>query len=135
MNDKKIKQIPYGLANYGLLVQQNCYYVDKTMFLLAVEEAGNYLFFIRPRRFGKSLFLSVMEAYYDVYYKDRFEELFKGTWIHNNPTEKRGTYLVLKFNFSMVDPAVDRVESSFFNSYSREGTFISAQILRLFYRG
>jgi len=113
MNDKKIKKIPYGLANYGRLIQQNNYYVDKTMYLKTIETSADYLFFIRPRRFGKSLLLSVMEAYYDVYYKDRFEELFKGTWIYNNPTEERGVYLVLKLNFSMVDPALDRVESSF----------------------
>jgi len=95
MKDKKIKKIPYGVANYELLVQQNSYYVDKTTFLPVVEEAGNYLFFIRPRRFGKSLFLSVMEAYYDVFYKNRFEEFFKGTWIYDHPTDERGKYLVL----------------------------------------
>jgi hypothetical protein len=78
MNQKEIKKIPYGLTNYGRLLQRNCYYVDKTMYLKAVEDAGDYLFFIRPRRFGKSLFLAVMEAYYDVYYKERFEEFFKG---------------------------------------------------------
>ncbi len=115
MSSKKIKQIPYGLADYERIVQKNCYYVDKTMYLEALEDAGDYLFFIRPRRFGKSLFLSVMEAYYDVYYKDRFEELFKDTAIFNRPTEERAAYLMLKFNFSVVDPALDRVEDSFLN--------------------
>jgi len=115
MTDKKIKKIPYGLADYDRLIKKNCYYVDKTMYLTEIENAGDFLFFIRPRRFGKSLFVSVIEAYYDVYYKDRFEELFKNTWIYRDPTEERGAYLVLKFNFSMVDPAVDRVEDSFLN--------------------
>ncbi len=115
MNDKEIKQIPYGVASYDRIITKNCYYVDKTMYLAEIEKAGDYLFFIRPRRFGKSLFASVMEAYYDVYYKDRFEEFFKGTWIYENPTKERGAYLVLKFNFSMVDPALDRVEDSFLN--------------------
>jgi hypothetical protein len=115
MKDKKIKRIPYGLANYELLVQQNCYYVDKTIFLPTVEEAGNYLFFIRPRRFGKSLFLSVMEAYYDVFYKDRFEEFFKGTWIYDHPTDERGKYLVLSLNFSVVEPDPGKTETSFHN--------------------
>ena len=64
MSEKNIKKIPYGLANYERLVRKNRYYVDKTMYLPAVEDAGDYLFFIRPRRFGKSLFLSMMEAYY-----------------------------------------------------------------------
>ncbi|NIM15978.1 MAG: AAA family ATPase [Candidatus Aminicenantes bacterium] len=115
MSEKEIKKIPYGLANYGRLLQKNCYYVDKTMYLKAVEDAGDYLFFIRPRRFGKSLFLSVMEAYYDVYYKDRFEEFFKERSIFKQPTRERGGYLVLKLNFSMVDPDVDKVEASFLN--------------------
>ena len=123
MRNKKVKRIPYGLANYDRLVQQNCYYVDKTQYLGALEEAGNYLFFIRPRRFGKSLFLSVMEAYYDVFYKDRFEELFKGTGIYKKPTEERSSYLVLKFNFSMVDSDVDNVETSFLEQI--QGTALS----------
>jgi hypothetical protein len=115
MKDNNIKQIPYGVASYDRIINNNCYYVDKTMYLPEIENAGDYLFFIRPRRFGKSLFASVMEAYYDVYYKDRFEELFKGTWIYRNPTKERGAYLVLKFNFSMVNPALDKVEDSFLN--------------------
>jgi len=115
MTDKKIKRIPYGVANYERVVQTNCYYVDKTMYLRTVEEAGDYLFFIRPRRFGKSLFIAVMEAYYDVFYKDRFEEFFKGTWIYDNPTGERGSYLVLSLNFSMVEPDPDKMEASFLN--------------------
>jgi len=113
MKDKEVKQIPYGVASYDRIITKNRYYVDKTMYLPEIENAGDYLFFIRPRRFGKSLFASVMEAYYDVYYKNRFEELFKGKWIYENPTKERGVYLVLKFNFSMVDPAPDKVEASF----------------------
>ncbi len=115
MTDKMIKKIPYGLANYELLVQQNCYYVDKTIFLPAVAAAGNYLFLIRPRRFGKSLFISLMESYYDIFYKNRFEEFFKGTWIFNHPTDERGRYLVLSFNFSGVEPDPDKMETSFLN--------------------
>ena len=69
MSDETIKAVPYGISDYGLIRQENYYYVDKTQYLKKIQEAGRYLFFIRPRRFGKSLFLSVMEAYYDVYYK------------------------------------------------------------------
>jgi hypothetical protein len=83
------------------------------MYLRTFEDAGDYLFFIRPRRFGKSLFLSVMEAYYDVYYKERFEELFKETTIFHNATPERGTYLVLKLNFSEIDPNIEKIENSF----------------------
>lgn len=61
-----IKKIPYGLSDYEKIVTEHYYYVDKTMYLNSIEEAGDYLFFIRPRRFGKSLFLSVMETYYDI---------------------------------------------------------------------
>jgi hypothetical protein len=120
MKDKKIKTIPYGLANYELFIRQNCYYVDKTMFLPDLEKAGNYLFFIRPRRFGKSLFLSVMEAYYDVFYKDRFDEFFKSTWIYDHSGEERSKYLVLSLNFSGVDPEPDKIETSFLNNVQGE---------------
>ncbi|MCP4217644.1 MAG: AAA family ATPase, partial [bacterium] len=89
------------------------YYIDKTSYLPIIENTGDYLFFIRPRRFGKSLFLSMMKYYYDVFYKNQFEKLFKGTWILNNATRKRGRYLVLSLNFSEVTPAVDKLEDSF----------------------
>ncbi len=115
MTDNTIKRIPYGLGNYERVVQRNCYYVDKTMYLKAIEETGDYLFFIRPRRFGKTLFLAVMEAYYDVFYKDRFEEFFKGTWIYHQPTDEKNSYLVLSLNFSVVEPAPDKMETSFLN--------------------
>lgn len=115
MNEKKIKKIPYGLANYAQLVQTSHYYVDKTRYLKTIEDARNYVFLIRPRRFGKSLFLSVMEAYYDLLYKDKFDQLFTGTWVHDNPTAERGKYLVLPFNFSAADPTPDKVETSVLN--------------------
>lgn len=123
MKGEKIKEIPYGISDYELMRTDNYYYVDKTQYLVAIKKAGRYLFFIRPRRFGKSLFLSMMEAYYDVLYKERFEELFKGTYIYEQPTEDRGTYLVLKFNFSLIDPAVDNVETSFLEQI--QGTALS----------
>jgi hypothetical protein len=113
MPGNKTKEIPYGISDYVLIRTDNYYYVDKTRYLNTIKKAGRYLFFIRPRRFGKSLFLSMMEAYYDVEYKERFAELFKGTYIYQHPTEDRGSYLILKFNFSLVDPALDNVESSF----------------------
>jgi hypothetical protein len=119
MNESKkneaIKEIPYGIADYELIRSENYYYVDKTPYLHTLKKAGRYLFFIRPRRFGKSLFLSVMEAYYDVFYKDRFEEFFKGTWIFNHPTDERGKYLVLSLNFSGVEPDPGKTETSFIN--------------------
>jgi hypothetical protein len=112
-DNEKIKKIPYGISDYALIRHDNHYYVDKTPYLKTIQEAGQYLFFIRPRRFGKSLLLTVMEGYYDVSHKDRFEELFKGTWIYDHPTAERGQYLVLFFNFSAVDPEPDKVEFAF----------------------
>jgi len=110
-----MKKIPYGISDYDLLRRENYYYVDKTRYIPIIENAGRYLFFIRPRRFGKSLFLAVLHGYYDVYYKERFDELYKGTWIHTHPTAERGSYLVLPFNFSAVDPAHDKIDDSFLN--------------------
>jgi hypothetical protein len=110
-----IKEIPYGISDYGLIRRENYYYVDKTPYLKTLKKVGRYLFFIRPRRFGKSLFISLMQAYFDISYKDRFEELFKGTWIYEHPTDERGKYLVLVLNFSVVDPNLDKMEASFLN--------------------
>ncbi len=108
-----IKGIPYGISDYELIRTENYYYVDKTPYLKALQKAGRYLFFIRPRRFGKSLFISLVESYFDILYKDKFDELFKGTWIHENPTNERNKYLVLTFNFSLVDPDPDKTEDAF----------------------
>ncbi|HLP44778.1 MAG TPA: AAA family ATPase [Candidatus Deferrimicrobium sp.] len=110
-----IKEIPYGVSDYARIVRRNYYYIDKTPYLAMLEKAGDYLFLIRPRRFGKSLFVAVMESYYDVLYKDRFEELFKCTWIYEHPTEERGQYLTLVLNFSAVEPELEKLETSFLN--------------------
>jgi Predicted AAA-ATPase/PD-(D/E)XK nuclease superfamily len=110
---KKIKKIPYGIADFELIRRFDYYYVDKTGFIPLIEAAGRYLFLIRPRRFGKSLWLSVLESYYDIAKKDRFREIFKGTWIGENPTEDHGVYLILRFNFSAVNPDPEKVEASF----------------------
>ncbi|MCP5046823.1 MAG: AAA family ATPase [bacterium] len=113
-NDKEtVKEIPYGIADYALIRSENYYYVDKTSYLPALKKAGRYLLFIRPRRFGKSLFVSLLGTYHDVHYKDRFDEFFKGTWIYENPTDEKGQYLVLVFNFANVAPTPAKVDSSF----------------------
>ena len=110
---KKIKKIPYGIADFEKIQSKGFYYVDKTRFIPLIESAGEYLFFIRPRRFGKSLWLSVLESYYDIAKKDRFRETFKRTWIGENPTEDQGVYLILRFNFSAVNPDPEKLEDSF----------------------
>jgi hypothetical protein len=111
-----IKKIPYGIADYEKIVTGHYYYVDKTAYLRSIEEVGNYLFLIRPRRFGKSLFLSVMETYYDTAREEQFDLFFKNTLIHSRPTGEKNKYLILKFNFSAVEPHPQKVEASFLNN-------------------
>ncbi len=119
----KFKKIPYGVTDFIRIRRENYYYVDKTKFIREIEKSPDYLFFIRPRRFGKSLWLAVMACYYGIQYKDIFEEIFKGTGIYDEPTEQRNSYLILKFNFSEVCPDVDKVEESF-NQIVKEKIYI-----------
>ena len=111
--DKSIKQLPYGNTDFKEIQRKNKYYVDKTQFIPIVEQMPDYLFLIRPRRFGKSLFITVLHYYYDVQFKDEFNDIFKNTYILKNPTDERNKYLVLYFNFSAVDPSIDKTEASF----------------------
>ncbi|NDV57378.1 ATP-binding protein [Bacteroides sp. 519] len=107
------KGIPYGITDYVRMVRDNYYYVDKTHFIPLIEQAASFFFLIRPRRFGKSLLLNVLDAYYDINNADRFEELFGNQWIYQHPTNLRAKFLVLRFNFSFVDSRPERLEASF----------------------
>ena len=109
---KGIRRIAYGVADFEKIQTRKDYYVDKTRFIPLLEE-NDYLFFIRPRRFGKSLWISILETYYDCAKKERFAEFFHDTWIGDNPTEEQGSYLVLTFDFSMVRADPEKVEESF----------------------
>ncbi|MEA3350845.1 MAG: AAA family ATPase [Chloroflexota bacterium] len=113
MNIKKVKRIPYGVADFKRMRRDNSYYVDKTHFIPTLEAMPYYIIFIRPRRFGKTLWLSVLQHYYDIGEEDNFEHLFGGTYIGEHPTEERNSYLVLMFNFAMVNPDVRHVHESF----------------------
>lgn len=114
------KRIPYGVADYGRLRRENAYYVDKTYYIPKLEAAPFYLFCIRPRRFGKSLWLSVLQHYYDVNQSDNFEFLFGETYIGQHPTPDRNSYLILFLNFALVNPAIDKVEASFESTGTNE---------------
>ena len=92
---------------------RNYYYVDKTRYIAEVERNASFFFLIRPRRFGKSLFLNVLRWYYDVNRKDSFEELFGDLYIGSHPTPEQGQYLVLDFNFAGVNPDPDELIRSF----------------------
>ena len=107
------KKIPYGISDYAEIAKHNFYYVDKTRFIETVEEAPRFLFLIRPRRFGKSLWLNTMKAYYDVNLANQFDNLFGETYIGKHPTEEQNSYLILSFNFSSVDSELTKVKSSF----------------------
>ncbi|MCX6582470.1 MAG: AAA family ATPase, partial [Candidatus Aminicenantes bacterium] len=109
----ELKGIPYGIADFKDFRIKNLYYVDKTRFIRNIEKKGSFLFFIRPRRFGKSLFLSMLEYYYDIHRKDQFDLLFNGADIHSNPTKEKNKYLVLSFNFSAVAPEKSHLEEFF----------------------
>ena len=115
-----LKRIPYAVADYGRLRRENCYYVDKTHYIPMIEAAPFYLFCIRPRRFGKSLWLSLLQHYYDVNQADNFTFLFGETYIGQHPTPERNSYLILFLNFAVVNPAVDKVEASFEATGSNE---------------
>lgn len=110
------KRLPYGVPNFTWIRQQNRYFADKTMFIPKMEEAGDFLYIIRPRRFGKSVFLTMLEAYYDIEKKDSFHEIFKDTWIESRPTDKQGKYQVLYFDFSRAASGKDGLEQNF-NAY------------------
>ena len=112
----KIKQVPYGIADFVSVRERNLYYVDKTMYLPILEEQPSNLFFIRPRRFGKSLFISMMQAYYDKAKAGRFDELFGNLWIATHPTPLRNRYQVLYLDFSRIQGNIDSLEVHF-NSY------------------
>jgi len=96
-------KFPYGFSDFYLLRTENYFYVDRSSHIRLIENAGNQLLFLRPRRFGKSLLLSMLENYYDVAKASEFERLFGDLAIGQNPTEKHNQYLVMKWDFSMVN--------------------------------
>jgi len=99
-----LKKLPYGMSSFIELIESGYAYVDKTRFIELLEnDANRSQLLLRPRRFGKSLFLSVLENYYDINRKDKFEALFGNLYIGKNPTKEQGTYAVMQFNFSGMD--------------------------------
>ena len=99
-----MKKLPYGISNYEELVEDNYYYVDKTQYIEKLEQLSEKrIMFLRPRKFGKTLFTSVLENYYDVRKTEKFEKLFGETYIGKNPTPNKNKYHILRFNFSGID--------------------------------
>lgn len=111
------RRVPYGIMNYAEMILENGYFVDKTQFISQLERIKNPVF-LRPRRFGKSLFCSMLQYYYDIREAHRFDELFGHTWIGQNPTETHNQFIVLKFDFSVIAVSNDMKETEYaFNRY------------------
>ncbi|AIS51842.1 hypothetical protein TKV_c06570 [Thermoanaerobacter kivui] len=110
-----MKKIPYGMSNFRAMREEGYLYVDKTMYIEKIENLNSkYLFFIRPRRFGKSLFLSTLENYYDINNEKDFEKLFGDLYIGKNPTKLKNSYMILKLNFSGLNTEnKDQLKESF----------------------
>lgn len=110
---EKIKKIPYGMTNFSAIIRDNYYYVDKTRYIADIEAVARFFFIVRPRRFGKSLFLNMLSKYYDRYEADHFEELFGDLYIGQHPTDTHNKYLVMKLNFSGISADPERMLQSF----------------------
>ena len=111
-NKQKAKRIPYGMMNFVAIRKDNCYYVDKTRFIEKVEDANKFFFFIRPRRFGKSLTLSMLRHYYDINQKSLFEQLYGDLYIGKHPTPNHNKFLVLYLNFAIINADLGNYRSS-----------------------
>ncbi|MDR2115779.1 MAG: ATP-binding protein [Planctomycetaceae bacterium] len=119
MNTTIPKQLPYGNANFKNIRTENNYiYIDKTRFIETLErESNSSQIFIRPRRFGKSLFLSMLAYYYDINFADEFAQLFGDLYIGQHPTPRKNSYAVMEFDFSSVDTAnAESFRNTFFDN-------------------
>ena len=116
MDEKTVKEeakrIPYGMMNFVAVREDNCYYVDKTRYIEKVERANKYFFFIRPRRFGKSLTMSMLRHYYDINQTDKFERLYGDTYIGKHPTLNHNKYLIIYLNFAVVNADLGNYRSA-----------------------
>ena len=126
------KHVPYGIADFEQVRKENLYLVDKTMFFEKMERAGHFLFLVRPRRFGKSLFLDMLKSYYDINQKDNFQELFKGLYVADHPTKEQGQFQVLHLDFSAVGSDLDNLYENF-NRYLTQRCILFAQKYAAYY--
>ena len=129
---ENVKRIPYGVSNFVEVVEQHQYYVDKTMYLPLLEQQPDSLFFIRPRRFGKSIFLSMLRAYYDIADKEKFRHRFANLWIGEHPTPLQGKFQILFLDFSRVG-GLDGTLAQNFDDYCCGGLDDFASIYESYY--
>ena len=112
-----MKKLPYGISDYERLIENDYYYVDKTMYIKKLEDLPEpYIMFLRPRKFGKTLFTSTLENYYDILKANKFDKLFANTYIGKNPTKLKNSYCILKFNFSGIDTSNEEATIKGFKS-------------------
>ena len=112
-----MKKLPYGISNYEELIEDNYYYVDKTRYIEKLESLSEKrIMFLRPRKFGKTLFTSMIENYYDIKKKEKFEKLYGETYIGKNPTELKNSYYILRFNFSGINTETEETTMKGFKS-------------------
>ncbi len=117
-----LKRIPYGISNFKELIDLNMYYIDKTKYIEVLEIKDRYQFFIRPRRFGKSLFLSMLQTYYDINERDNFDKYFGNLYIGTHKTEEANKYLILNISFANVvtNQGTEKLVESFDNIIASE---------------
>ena len=108
-----IRLLPYGISDFKQIQREGKFIVDKTMYISKMERTDNFIFLIRPRRFGKSVFLSMLRAYYDINERDKFQELFKGLWIADHPTPEQGQFQVMYFDYSRIGGNTAVLERNF----------------------
>ena len=109
---EEAKRIPYGMMNFVAVREDNCYYVDKTRYIEKIEKANKYCFFIRPRRFGKSLTMSMLRHYYDINQIDKFDRLYGDLYIGKHPTPNHNKYLIIYLNFAVVNADLGNYRSA-----------------------
>ena len=133
--DQQPRQLPLGIADFERICRQHYYYVDKTMYIPKLEFASSYLFFVRPRRFGKSLMLSMLRAYYDINLADKFQDYFGHLWIGQHPTPLHNSYAVLYLDFSQVTGGIEELRDSFDSYCGIRVNSFAQRYEHLFYPG
>ena len=120
-----MRKIPYGESDYKTLIEENYIYIDKTMYIEKLENHKKVIY-VRPRRFGKSLFTSMISYYYDIEEKENFEKLFKGMYIYNNQTKNKNAYYILNFNFSGMNISSNKTTEEIEKSFN-DNIYLSCQ--------
>lgn len=118
--EQSVKLLPQGINDFGRIRREGYYYVDKTMFIEKVERDSSYMLLVRPRRFGKSLFLSMLQHYYDIKEKENFDALFSGLYVHEHPTPWRNYYQVMMLDFSKVTSDSENLRHDFEEYFEAE---------------